>query len=329
MTKKVKEEKPSWPVRAWRNYRERRKAKAKKPPWFIRLLRRLGVNLSPRGERLVGWAETIVEVGVLVILIINFVTVRMTVPTGSMVPTIIPGDSFFVDIISYHFRDPTPGSVVVFWFLEELQITKVQPGSAADAAGLRPNDFLVYPGRYDLGVGDGPVPSLRTLSRRIEEAQGGTLAFRALRPIRMVERTVVEGTVVGANLAVPKGANDLADLGISMRARRARYVKRLIAVGGQTVQIAEGGKILVDGEPLAAVADWTYARLGPGLRYGVEPTLVPEGHLYVLGDNTMNSYDSRYWGFVPKEEFIGCPFFRVWPFSRFSLINGYFGSSLF
>jgi signal peptidase I len=53
----------------------------------------------------------------------------------------------------------------------------------------------------------------------------------------------------------------------------------------------------------------TYARTGMGIRYGVEPTLVPEGHFFVLGDNTLNSYDSRYWGFVPKEEFIGCPFF--------------------
>lgn len=168
------------------------------------------------------------------------------------------------------------------------------------------------------------MPSLLTLSRRIQAARGGTLEFTVLREI-----SPAEAQVVTCYVRVPNDARDLKDLGLSYKARRARYVKRLIAVGGQTVQIGPGGKVLVDGEPLPVLKDKVYLRTGPGIRYGVEPTLVPPGHFFVLGDNTMNSYDSRYWGFVPKEEFIGCPFFRVWPFSRFGPMNGYFWSSLF
>lgn len=315
--------KPAWPVRVWHWYRERRRTKTKKPPWAVRLLRRR-FQFSARTERIIGWVETIVEVGVLFWLIITFVMVRMTVPTGSMIPAIIPGDSFFVDIISYHFRSPTPGSIMVFWFLEELRITRVKPGSPAAEAGLQAGDYIVAPGRWDIGVGGEPVPSLLTLSRRIVAAQGTSLEFAVLREI-----TAREAQVVTTWVKVPTGAKDLKALGIDYKARRSRYVKRLVAMGGQTVQIGPGGKILINGEPSPIFADMTYARTGMGIRYGVGPTLVPEGHFFVLGDNTLNSYDSRYWGFVPEEEFIGCPFFRVWPFSRFGPMNGYFWSSRF
>ncbi|MGQ9699724.1 MAG: signal peptidase I [Candidatus Bipolaricaulaceae bacterium] len=314
---------PAWPVRAWRWYWERRRRRVKKPPWAVRLLRRR-FHLSPRAERYLSWAETIIEVGVLFWLIITFVTVRMTVPTGSMIPAILPGDSFFVDILSYHFRSPTPGSIVVFWFMQELRITGVREGSPAAEAGLRAGDYLAALGRWDIGVGGEPVPSLITLSRRIRAAQGQPLEFRVLRQI-----TPQEVQVVSTWVQVPPGAKNLGDLGINYKAWRERYVKRLVAVGGQTVEIGPGGKIYIDGEPSPVFADMTYARTGMGLRYGVEPTLVPDGHYFVLGDNTLNSYDSRYWGFVPVEEFIGCPFFRVWPFSRFGPMNGYFGSPRF
>ncbi|MCS7240164.1 MAG: signal peptidase I [Candidatus Bipolaricaulota bacterium] len=314
---------PNWVVRLWRWYWERRRRRVKKPPWAVRLLRRR-YTLSPRTERIIGWVETIVEVGVLFWLIITFVTVRMTVPTGSMIPAIIPGDSFFVDILSYHFRDPTPGSIVVFWFLEELKITRVREGSPAAEAGLQAGDYIVAPGRWDIGVGGEPVPSLRTLSRRIVAARGSSLEFTVLRQI-----TSREAQVVTAWIKVPTEAKDLDDLGVDYKARRSRYVKRLVAVGGQTVQIGAGGKIYINGSPSSVFADMTYARTGLGIRYGVEPTVVPAGHYFVLGDNTLNSYDSRYWGFVPEEDFIGCPFFRVWPFSRFGPMNGYFWSPRF
>ncbi len=320
---RLSQKKTSWPARVWRWYQERRRRRQKKPPWAVRLLRRR-YQLSPKSERILSWVETIVEVGLLFWLIITFVTVRMTVPTGSMIPAVLPGDSFFVDILSYHFRRPTSGSIVVFWFLEELRVTDVRAGSPAAEAGLKKGDYLVAPGRWDIGVGGEPVPSLLTLSRRIAEAQGNKLEFTVLR-----ELSAREAQVITTWVQVPSGAKNLEDLGIEYKARRARYVKRLVAVGGHTVHIAPGGKIYIDGEPSPIFADMTYSRSGVGLRYGIEPTLVPQGHYFVLGDNTLNSYDSRYWGFVPEQEFIGCPFFRVWPFSRFGPMNGYFWSSRF
>lgn len=296
-----------------------RRKKEKKPPWIVRLLRRRGVRLSRRAEYVLGWAETIVEVGVIFWLVTSFVTVRMTVPTGSMNPTIAPGDSFFVDILTYLFRAPAPGRIIVFWQLEELRVTRVEPGSPAEQAGIRTGDWITLVQYPTIGIGGEPVPSVRTANRRIAAAQGGELAFAVFR----------EG--IGhkqLSVFVPEGVNDLHGLGIRYRTRQERYVKRLIAVGGQTVQIV-GGKVVVDGSPLATVAGRTYWSQGPGMQYGIAPTQVPRGHYFVLGDNTMNSYDSRYWGFVPEEELIGAPFLRVWPLPRFGPMNGYWWSSLF
>ncbi|MFO8034152.1 MAG: signal peptidase I [Candidatus Bipolaricaulota bacterium] len=300
-----------------RRWPRRRRRKERKPPWIVRLLRRRGVRLSPRAEWGLGWLETLAVAGAAAALIITFVTVRMTVPTVSMEPTIMAGDSFFVDRISYHFTQPGVGNVIVFWHLEGVQVTSVVPGSAADAAGLREGDWLVAPQIADTGVGGEPVPSLRSLRRRIEDAQGNELEATVLR----------EGVgLVPATLEVPSDARDLSGLGINASISQVRYVKRLIATGGQTVEIRDG-QVYVDGEVLEKVSHHTYWTGASGMRYGVDSTEVPENHYFVLGDNTRNSYDSRYFGFVPADDLIGAPFFRVWPLGRFGPMNGYFWSS--
>ncbi len=289
----------------------RRRKKEPKPPWIVRLLRRRGVRLSPRGEWALGWLETLVFAGVAAFLIISFVTVRMSVPTGSMIPSVLPGDSFFVDRISYYFTEPDVGDIIVFWFLEELRVQSVERGTAASQAGILPGDVI----RTLEGE---PVASMLTVARRIEAARGGELSMVLLRQGRFVETAV----------RVPADASELRSLGIAHSARRVRYVKRLIAVGGQTVHL-EGGNVLLDGVILEDVAELglSYWTGDAGMRYGVRPTEVPEGHYFVLGDNTRDSYDSRYWGFVPVEELIGAPFFRIWPLGRFGPMNGYFWSS--
>jgi signal peptidase I len=48
---------------------------------------------------------------------------------------------------------------------------------------------------------------------------------------------------------------------------------------------------------------------------------VPEGFYYFMGDNSMESLDSRFFGFVPKENIIGALFLRIYPFDRFGKIN--------
>ncbi|MBD3162130.1 MAG: signal peptidase I [Candidatus Eisenbacteria bacterium] len=89
-------------------------------------------------------------------------------------------------------------------------------------------------------------------------------------------------------------------------------IKRCIAVEGQTVAIRDK-QVVVDGVPVEPPET---GKVGP-LRIGPEmddygPTVVPPGHLFVLGDNRDNSTDSRVWGFVRRDEVLGQALWIYW-----------------
>ncbi len=277
----------------------RKRKKTKKPAWILRLVWRLGWKPGRVMREVLEWVEVLAVAGALAAVIMSFVTVRMHVPTGSMIPTIDPKDSFFVDRITYYFRDPKPGDIIVFRHTEQVLVRSVQDGSVAGRAGVSAGAQLVY---------------LNTQPIYTTESADGYLA--SLEPGTPLRLTLAGGTQVALG-EKQAGQDALEDFGIRTRAKRMRYVKRLIAVGGQTVHI-QGGDVYVDGEKLAGPQfDRTYYAGDPRFRYGVEPTLVPEGHYFVLGDNSRNSFDSRFWGFVDEADFIGVPYLRVWPLNRF------------
>lgn len=104
---------------------------------------------------------------------------------------------------------------------------------------------------------------------------------------------------------------------------RPRFlVKRLIGVPGDTVGIKNGdlyinGKLLED--PLA-IKGFKYFNAG---EYGKEgkPITIPENSYFVMGDNSANSVDSRFWGFVPADQVTGKVFVIWWPIQRVRIIK--------
>jgi signal peptidase I len=87
-------------------------------------------------------------------------------------------------------------------------------------------------------------------------------------------------------------------------------IKRVIAVGGETIEIRQN-QVYVDGVAL----DEPYMKEGSRMpRYG--PFIVPEGQVFVMGDNRSQSTDSRVFGPISEDTIIGRAFVRVWPPSR-------------
>jgi signal peptidase I len=92
------------------------------------------------------------------------------------------------------------------------------------------------------------------------------------------------------------------------------YVKRIIGLPGETVEIIEG-KVHIDSS--AAPLDDSFVLEAPRGNYG--PFYVPAGHYFVLGDNRNNSSDSKSWKepFISADTFIGKALFSYYP--RFQL----------
>ena len=86
-------------------------------------------------------------------------------------------------------------------------------------------------------------------------------------------------------------------------------VKRLIGLPGDRVEIKRG-QVFINGTTL------TEPYTKEAANYDMPPVIVPDHHYLMLGDNRNNSYDSHYWGFVPRENIIGRAWVRYYPFDR-------------
>lgn len=91
-------------------------------------------------------------------------------------------------------------------------------------------------------------------------------------------------------------------------------IKRVIATGGDVVAI-RNGQVFLNGAPLEEnyLAQWTPGEL-PSM-------VVPEGYLFVLGDNRGASNDSRAFGMAPQDHIVGRAFVSYWPLSTVGLVR--------
>jgi len=102
------------------------------------------------------------------------------------------------------------------------------------------------------------------------------------------------------------------------------FIKRVIGLPGETVEI-RGKQVYIDNEPLEepyvhflepprSRDHPEYGLRGEARRDDWGPEVVPEGHLFVLGDNRDNSRDSRFWGYLPIDQVKGRALIVYWSY---------------
>jgi signal peptidase I len=116
-----------------------------------------------------------------------------------------------------------------------------------------------------------------------------------------MEPTIDAGAVVWVNVLAPRlGPVEPGSLVSARLSDGTTVVKRLMATGGQTVELY-GGVLRIDGrtldEPYADSSD-----MG-GIFFG--PVRVPDGHVFLMGDNRLESIDSRVFGPVDEDDVKG------------------------
>jgi signal peptidase I len=164
------------------------------------------------------WIEALKTIGLSAVLafgIRSFVAEARYIPSGSMLPTLQINDRLIIDKLSYRFKNPVRGDIVVFSPTETLE------------------------------------------KQNFHDA----------------------------------------------------FIKRVIGTPGDKVEV-KGGRVYVNDQPLKE----KYIEEKPNYNWG--PVTVPPDSYLVLGDNRNNSYDSHYWGFVPREKIIGRAIVRFWPMNR-------------
>jgi signal peptidase I len=196
-----------------------------------------------RGNQIVEFVLIVVVALGLAFLIQAFLVKPYKIPTGSMEPTLIPGQRVLVDRIGNDFFSPSIGDIVVFH--PPLGATEGGDGICG-VANSSPSE---------------PCP----------------------RP------TAKEASTT--------------------------YIKRVVAIGGDTIAI-DHGHVILNGkrqrEPFANLAGCT---ANPSCNYP-KPIKVPAGYYFMMGDNRGDSDDSRFWGPVPDAWIVGTAFATYWPPDR-------------
>lgn len=103
--------------------------------------------------------------------------------------------------------------------------------------------------------------------------------------------------------------------------RKKNFIKRLVAMEGETVEIRNGTVYINDKPLLESTFNQRYYYNRGEFAQAGQGFTVPKDSFFVLGDNSSSSQDSRYWGIVPSKDMVGKAMLIYWPPQHIRIIR--------
>ena len=253
-------------------------------------------NKAKYYKKILYYVETIGTALILVVIIQRFYIGNFKIPTGSMIPTIEVGDRVFADMVSYKFTGPKRNSIIVFKEPIENKVLYTKRAMGLPGETVKIQDGTLY-------------------------INGEATNFRQYRNLG-----------IGDNeWRIPKKGDKLEIIPAGNYNKARNYTaidiekiqKELKYNSASVYEFMPNLKFVVNGEETGLILDFIHdkdvvAKLMVGET--VQVTLDDDYYL-ALGDNTDNSFDSRYWGFVKGSRIRGRALVRFWPLNRIGLVK--------
>ena len=198
---------------------------------------------------LIDYCRSLFPVFLIVVVLRSFVVQPYVVPTGSLEPTIMPGDFIFVEQFAYGIKLP-------IWNKTIIPIGELHRG--------------------DIALFHYPVNPNLNFIKRVIGLPGDKISYHN-------KQLTINGKKVTETFLKDTTANEPGFGPYKVKI----YKENLLGLQHE-IQISNDKRLnSIDNKP-----DFTNL-------------IVPQGEYFMMGDNRDNSEDSRYWGFVPKKDFIG------------------------
>ena len=242
------------------------------------------------------YIETLGTALILVVIIQRFYIGNFKIPTGSMIPTIEVGDRVFADMVSYKFTTPKRNSIIVFEEPIQNKVLYTKRAMGLPGEKVKIEDDILY------------INGEKTDFRRYSNLGIGDMEWRIPQKGDKLE-IIPAGNY---NEAYKSASFDIAEI-----QKELKYNSSLI------FEFMPNLKFIINEEETGPILDFIHDKdILDKLMAGKTIEITLEDNYYLaLGDNTDNSFDSRYWGFVKESRIRGRALVRFWPLNRIGLVR--------
>ena len=242
------------------------------------------------------YIETIGTALILVVIIQRFYIGNFKIPTGSMIPTIEVGDRVFADMVSYKFTTPKRNSIIVFEEPIQNKVLYTKRAMGLPGERIKIEDDILY------------INGEKTDFRRYSNLGIGDNEWRIPQKgdkLEIIPAGNYNEAYKSASIDIAKVQEELKNNSVSIY----EFMPNL--------------KFVVNGEETGPILDFIHDKnILDKLLVGETVEVILEDNYYLaLGDNTDNSFDSRYWGFVKENRIRGRALVRFWPLNRIGIVK--------